>query len=219
VRIKPANWVLLVVLLMATALGQDGAAPKKSLNDGHGKPEPRLKTRAPSDVHSTRIPWIDGMQCVTFDPKTLTAEEVAHGPILHGHLHWLYGNEQSQDDRAVLRIIQQYGMNASCWIDDPNSPFHFMLVDGKAPTGEVRGEECFEHNLSNLHLVQLGDLHDGTRLRVLADNRDGQMRTFAFKTNRAAKAALTAIKRFAFTQECYFQRIPVGTSFSYLKAE
>jgi len=209
VRIKPTNWKLLV-LLMATV----AAAQQKSL-----KPEPQLRTRTDADVHSTKIPAIDGMQCVTFDPKTLTEADVAHGPTLHGHLHWLYGTEQSQDDSAVLRIIHYYGMNASCWIDDPNAPFHFMLVDGKAPTGELKGEECFPHQLSNLHLVQLGDYHDGTRLRVIADNRDGQMWMFAFKTKQAAKAALTAINRFAFTQECYFQRIPVGTSFSYLKAE
>ncbi|MCU1310494.1 MAG: hypothetical protein JWO20_1619 [Candidatus Angelobacter sp.] len=161
------------------------------------------------------------MQCVTFDPKTLTEEDIAHGPTLHGNLHWLYGPEQSQNDREVLRIIQEYGMNASCWIDDPYTPFHFMLVDGKAPTGEVRGEECFPHHLSNLHLVQIGGpmKHHGQSLRVIADSSDGQMWMYAFETKQAAEAAITAINRFAFTQECYYQRIAVGTSFSYLKAE
>jgi len=116
-------------------------------------------------------------------------------------------------------------MNASCWIDDPFAPFHFMLVDGKAPTGELRGEECFPHHLSNLHLVQLGDgpvkHHDGTSqgFRIIADNKDGQMLMFAFKTKQAAEAAITAMNRFAFTQECYFRRTPAGTSFSYLKAQ
>ena len=196
------------------------AAQQKSL-----KPEPQLRTRTDADVHSTKIPAIDGMQCVTFDPKKLTEEDVAHGPIMQGNLHWLYGTEPSQDDREVLRIIQKYGMNASCWIDDPFAPFHFMLVDGKAPTGELRGEECFPHHLSNLHLVQLGDgpvkHHDGTSqgFRIIADNTDGQMLMFAFKTKQAAEAAITAINRFAFTQECYFRRTPAGTSFSYLKAE
>ncbi|MCU1305890.1 MAG: hypothetical protein JWN45_585, partial [Acidobacteriaceae bacterium] len=106
------------------------AAQQKSF-----KSEPRLKTRTDSDVHSTKIPAITGMQCVTFNPKTLTEADIAHGPTLHGNLHWLYGPEQSQNDREVLRIIREYGMNASCWIDDPYTPFHFMLVDGKAPTG------------------------------------------------------------------------------------
>jgi hypothetical protein len=201
---KPANWVLLV-LLMATV----AAAQLKSF-----KREPQLKTRTDSDVNSTKIPAIEGMQCVTFDPKTLTEEDVAHGPTMRGNLHWLYGTEPSQDDRKVLRIIQKYGMNASCWIDDPFAPFHFMLVDGKAPTGELRGEECFPHNLSNLHLVQLGGGY-----RIIADNKDGQMWTFAFETKQAAEATFTAINRFAFTQECYFRRTPAGTSFSYLKAD
>jgi len=201
---KPANRVWLVLLIATVATAQQELF----------KREPHLKTRTDSDVHSTKIPWIDGMQCVTFNPRTLTEEDVAHGPTIHGNLHWLYGTEQSQDDREVLRIIQTYGMNASCWIDDPFAPFHFMLVDGKAPTGELRGEECFPHNLSNLHLVQLGGGY-----RVIADNSDRQMLVFAFKTKQAAEAAFTAMNRFAFTQECYFRRTQAGTSFSYLKAQ
>ncbi|MCU1285986.1 MAG: hypothetical protein JWO13_2336 [Acidobacteriales bacterium] len=210
VRTKPSHWVL-PLLLMATV----AAAQQSSLTR-----EPQLKTRTDADVHSTAIPSIRGMQCVTFNPKTLTEKEIARGPTLHGYLHWLYGTEQSQDDHEVLRIIQGYGMNASCWIDDPFSPFHFMLVDGKAPTGKIKGEECFAHHLSHLHLVQLRD-NEGTghNYRVIADNKDGQMRMFAFATKRAADAALAAINRFAFTQECYFRRTPAGISFNYLKAE
>jgi hypothetical protein len=212
---KPTDWVSLVLLVATVA-----AAQQRSF-----KGEPQLKTRTNSAVHSTEIPVIRGMQCVTFNPKTLTEEEVAHGPIVHGNLHWLYGTEQSQDDGEVLRIIRKYGMNASCWIDDPLAPFHFMLVDGKAPTGELRGEECFSHHLSNLHLVQLSGgpmkYGDGTgpSYRIIADNKDGQMWMFAFGSKQSAKAALIAINRFAFTQECYFRRTPAGTSFSYLKAE
>jgi len=62
---------------------------------------------------------------------------------------------------------------------------------------------------------------DGTSkgFGVVADSRDRQMWMYAFETKQAAEAAFTAINRFAFTQECYFERTPASMSFTYFKAE
>jgi hypothetical protein len=194
--------------------------PLQTLSKG----EPQLKRRPEQGSRST-IPAISGMQCITFDPKTLTENDVADGPIMHGHLHWLYGNRKRRDNRRVLGIIQSFRMDASCWIDDPGGyPFHFMLVDGKAPFGNMKGEDCSDHHFVNLKLVDFGPgemaIRDGrgprTGFRIISSEKKDEWWLYWFKTREAAEASFSAIHTFGFSQVCYVGR--PTPSMEYLKA-
>ncbi|MCU1285173.1 MAG: hypothetical protein JWO13_1523 [Acidobacteriales bacterium] len=189
------------------------------------KAAPELKARTKEEVGSKEIRPIPGMQCVLFDPNTLTKKEMKDGPKPFGTLHWLYTNMKSQDDGYVLKIIKHYGMNASCTINDSFNPFHFMLVDGHAPTGKMTGELCFHYHLSSLRLVYYGpgpirwysygkDMR-GYHIEWGGVKHGALMHSFIDK--EAALSAIEAIKAFSLTYDCYYQR-PYA-SFTYMKSD
>ena len=180
-----------------------------------------------------RLPEIPGVQCITFDPTKLTVEEIQNGPKLEGGLHWLFGSSElrrsREDIRLVLRIIQYYHMNASCWLDDALHGFHFMLADGRAPLsvragGALVGEECGIHHLRNLRVVEFRkkDFHFQTdpllRFRIEDPSLNNEW-MYSFASKAAADSAFAIMQRFGFTTDCdAVDRVTGRKFFHYLMA-
>src|SRR5690348_6605138 len=115
--------VLTLLLFIGSLFGQQPSTPQ-------------LTSRPTGDSQPESTP---GVECVRFRPKATTLDYIKHGPRLSGGGHWLFGDSRPRDEKKALRIIQHYGMNASCWFGPTPPQFHFMLVDGAAPTAKMDG--------------------------------------------------------------------------------
>ena len=226
-------WLAVVVLF--------GCVPFGLAQTQTSQPEPQLKQRSAAEAHPTGPPEIPGVKCVTFDPAKLTVEEIERGPKLEGGVHWLFGKHEltdlvdssdprriREDLRLVLRIIQYYHMNASCWLHDPLHGFHFMLTEGRAPvtvraSGALVGEECWPYHLRNLRVVEFKtrDRHySGPNPLFSIEDRPGNVSLYRFASKATAESAFTIVRRFGFTSACDAADLVRGRRFfSYLLAQ
>jgi hypothetical protein len=90
-------------------------------------------------------------------------------------------------------------MDASCWIDDPLDPFHFMLSDGKAPVGNMDGEACLHHS----HLKDFRVRKFGRGKSTVFRITNGELWMFQFGSKESADTALAVMWKYGFTDECY----------------
>ena len=198
--------------------------------------EPQLKPRSAAEAHSTALPDIPGAQCITFDPEKLTVEEILNGPKVTGEAHWLLfvhssGRPNEGDARAVLKIIQHHGMNASCWVEgrvDPHG-LHFMLADGKPPVSEkkilpIEGHECYYHKLKNLRVIEIPkevrvESETAPSSRFAIEDKSYHNYMFGFASRSAADLSLAIMRRFGITGQCYYGNpINMLRFFGYLTA-
>lgn len=118
--------------------------------------------------------------------------------------HWMLdtGTSQSEAQRAV-EIIDHYGLASMCFVGRPRcadvSPMMYWLTDaGRAPSGQLAGEDAIAFDRANLEVVQIGDrwkVVEGTHW--LLDFGPGQGN---------AVAALHFIRKYRFDEICFVGR-------------
>ena len=118
--------------------------------------------------------------------------------------HWMLdtGTSQWEAQRAV-EIINHYGLAALCFVGRPRcgdvTPMMYWLNDaGRAPSGQLPGEDAIAFDRSNLAVVQIGDrwkVVEGTHW--LLDFGPGQGN---------AVAALHFIRKHRFDEICFVGR-------------
>lgn len=118
--------------------------------------------------------------------------------------HWMLdtGTSQWEAQRAV-EIINHYGLASFCFVGRPRcgdvSPMMYWLTDaGRAPSGQLPGEDSIAFDRSNLEVVQIGDrwkVVEGTHW--LLDFGPGQGN---------AVAALYFIRKYRFDEICFVGR-------------
>lgn len=118
--------------------------------------------------------------------------------------HWLLdtGTNPWEAQRAV-EIINHYGLASLCFVGRPRcgdvSPMMYWLTDaGRAPSGQLPGEDVIAFDRSNLSVVQIGDrwkVVEGTHW--LLDFGPGQGN---------AVAALHFIRKYRFDEICFVGR-------------
>jgi hypothetical protein len=118
--------------------------------------------------------------------------------------HWMLdtGSSQAEAQRAV-DIIKHYKLSKMCFVGRPRcgdvTPMMYWLNDsGRAPSGQLAGEDCIAFDRSNLAVVEIGGrwkVVEGTHW--LLDFGPGQGN---------AIAALHFIRKYRFDQICYVGR-------------
>ena len=118
--------------------------------------------------------------------------------------HWMLdtGSSQWEAQRAV-DIINHYGLASLCFVGRPRcgdvSPMMYWLTDsGRAPSGQLPGEDCLPFDRSNLAVVEIGGrwkVVEGTHW--LLDFGPGQGN---------AIAALHFIRKHRFDEICFVGR-------------
>jgi len=146
--------------------------------------------------------------CVGFNPRKTTMKFINNRwKIVDGN-HWIFdfGNKRQEAQKA-LSIIKHYKMNQVCFVGRPHPSFQYLLVNGKAPKGRMRGEDCVCFNLKNIMVK---------RIRGHWKIVDGNHWIFDFGNKKSeAYKAIRIIKKYGFTCVGYVGR--PGPSFIYLR--
>lgn len=146
--------------------------------------------------------------CIAFNPDRVSVSQIkGRWKVVEGN-HYLFdfgANEKVA--RQTLRIIKRHNMDQSCFVGRPDPSFQYMLSSGKAPSGNIRGEDCIGFNPSNIQVKSVGG-----RWKIV----DGNHYLFDFGNNkREARQAFAIMKKYGFSHSCFVGR--PGPSFQYLK--
>lgn len=146
-------------------------------------------------------------KCLDFDPERIAVRQLEGRFQIVQEDWWIFDfGEREADAHSAMKIIQQYGMNQSCFIGEPPA-FRFLLISGRAPLGQWYEEDCVRFHPSTATLVQ----RDGRWVIV-----DNSLNLYDFGSREAeAQAALAAIRKYQFTHACYVGRPNV--TFEYLR--
>ena len=146
--------------------------------------------------------------CLAFNPGTATVRKIGdRWKIMDGRQVLFDFGADDAEARRSLDIIKHYRMNQSCFVGRPDPSFTYLLVSGRAPSGNLSGDDCISFNPNNLQMSEIGG-----RWKIV----EGNHWLFDFGGNRAeAEQALGIIKKYGFTNSCYVGR--PGPSFAYLR--
>jgi hypothetical protein len=124
--------------------------------------------------------------------------------VVEGGTHWMLdtGSSQWEAQRAV-EIINHYKLASMCFVGRPRcgsiNPMMYWLNDaGRAPTGQLPGEDCIPFDRDNLAVVEIGGrwkVVEGTHWLLDFGPGEGN-----------ARAALHFIRKHRFDQVCYVGR-------------
>ena len=136
--------------------------------------------------------------CVNINPKNLSIKPSGRQYLLVDGGHSLKAFPNKAEAYKAMKIIQHYGINQSCFVGRPNPSFTYMLVNGKAPMGNVSGDDCIGFNPKTITLKKINN-----SWKIV----DGSHWMFDFGTNYTeAKQAFLIIKKYGFTQSCFVGR-------------
>ncbi|MEW6647664.1 MAG: hypothetical protein AB1450_10725 [Pseudomonadota bacterium] len=146
-------------------------------------------------------------KCLDFDPERIAVRQLEGRYQIVQEDWWIFDfGDHEADAHAAMKIIQQYGLNQSCFIGDPPA-FRFLLISGRAPLGQWYEEDCVRFHPSTAGLVQ----RDGSWLII-----DNGITLYDMGSHeKEARAALAAIRKHQFTHACFVGRPNV--TFEYLR--
>ncbi len=163
---------------------------------------------AASWVQAKTLPRPAKEDCIPFNPARIAVKQIkGRWKIVEGS-HWMFdfGNKSAEAKKAYS-IIKHYKMNRSCFVGRPHASFTYMLVNNRAPSGAMRGEDCIKFDLKKVKVVS-----NKGRWKIT----DGRSWMYDFGSKKAeALQALNYIKKYGMTYSCYVGR--PGPSFSYLR--
>ncbi len=136
--------------------------------------------------------------CMNFNPKNLSVKPSNGKYLLVDGAHSLMAFPNKSEAYQAMKIIQHYGINQSCFVGRPDPSFTYMLVNGKAPSGNVSGDDCTSFNPKTIELKKING-----RWKIV----DGSQWVFDFEGNYAeAKQPFLIIKKYGFTKSCFVGR-------------
>ncbi len=104
----------------------------------------------------------------------------------------------------TLSMLNKYGATDLCYVGPKGRSMSYLLVDGKAPAGAIKGERCKAFDPERLSLDQDGETY------VL---RSGKEVLRSFSSKDEAAAALDIIRRHGFTNLCVAGRDKSGLEY------
>ncbi len=141
---------------------------------------------------------------IPFDRANVAAVQVGgRWKVAEGN-HWMLdtGTSQGEAERAV-EIINHYKLASMCFVGRPRCgdvrPMMYWLTDaGRAPSGQLPGEDCIHFDRNNLAVVEIGG-----RWKVV----EGTHWILDFGVGEGnARAALHFIRKHRFDQICFVGR-------------
>jgi 2-haloacid dehalogenase len=137
--------------------------------------------------------------CLPVDANSVQVQQIAgHWKVVDGADELLdFGASQTNADRAK-DVIAHYGFDRICFVGRPNPPMMYFTVGGRAPSGAMAGEDAITFDLDGIVAQQLA----GSWIV-----NDGTARLLDFGNNKLnALHAVTIIKRYGFTRQCFVGR-------------
>ena len=137
--------------------------------------------------------------CISFDYRNAEVKRVnGNWKIVEGS-HWLmdFGNN-ADEARLALRVIKRYRMDSRCFVGRPDPSMEYMLVNGKAPQGNMPVEDCLAFNPGDIEVKEIN-----RRWKIVQGSR--WLMDFETKEDEAKKA-FSIIKMHGFDQICYIGR-------------
>jgi hypothetical protein len=142
--------------------------------------------------------------CIPFNRSSVAAVQVGgRWKVAEGN-HWMIdtGTNQGEAERAV-EIINHYDLASMCFVGRPRCgdvrPMMYWLTDaGRAPSGQLAGEDCIPFDRNNLAVVEIGGrwkVVEGTHWILDFGPGEGN-----------ARAALHFIRKYRFDQICFVGR-------------
>jgi hypothetical protein len=114
---------------------------------------------------------------------------------------WLFdfgtGSTARTEANRTLEILRHYGMNRICFVGRPNASAQYLVSNGRAPRGAMRGEDCIAFSPDTLRTEQVR----GTWILS-----SGTSRMMSFPNAAEAYRTLDLIRQYGFTRHCFHQR-------------
>ena len=143
--------------------------------------------------------------CIPFNRADVAATQIGgRWKVVEGGSHWMLdtGSSQWEAQRAV-EIINHYKLAQMCFVGRPRcgsiNPMMYWLNDqGRAPSGQLPGEDCIAFDRDHLAVVEIGGrwkVVEGTHWLLDFGPGEGN-----------ARAALHFIRKHRFDQVCYVGR-------------
>lgn len=172
------------------------------------EPLPPLKPLQPRVVAPATPATPLKEDCIAFNPADITVTQANNRWKIAEGNHWMFDFAGRQDEaRQAHRILRHYGMNQACYVGRPQPSLTYLLVNGVAPMGGMRGEDCVVFNNAHLAVTEAGG-----RWKIA----DGSHWLFDFADKQAeAEQALAIMQKYGFTHACYVGR--PQASFTYLR--
>jgi hypothetical protein len=152
---------------------------------------------------------------IPFNRANVAAAQIGgRWKVVEGGSHWMLDTGSSQwEAQRTVEIINHYKLASMCFVGRPRcgsiDPMMYWLNDaGRAPSGQLPGEDCLPFDRTNLAVVEIGGrwkLVDGTHWLLDFGPGEGN-----------ARAALHFIRKHRFDQVCYIGR--PDPSMTYFKA-
>ncbi len=136
--------------------------------------------------------------CIRFNPRNLEVQAFGNGARLLDGSHALMAFSSPSDANQSLKVIQHYGFNQSCYVGRPGPSMHYFLVNGNAPEGSMRGEDCLPINPDQ---VEVSRVQGSWRLR----QGSRSLMDFGDAEDEALQA-LWVIRQHNFTRTCFVAR-------------
>jgi 2-haloacid dehalogenase len=139
--------------------------------------------------------------CLAIDPQNVQVQQVAGSWKIAEGNDWVldFGSMQADADRAK-DVIVHYGFDRICFVGRPHPPMMYFTVKGGAPSGAMAGEDAIAFDLAGVVAQQSGGSWIVT---------DGTSSLLDFGSSKAnALHALTIIKRYGFTHQCFVGHHP-----------
>jgi hypothetical protein len=161
----------------------------------------RITGNAVQEIDPPFIP----ADCIPFNRANVAPMQIGgRWKVVEGGSHWMLdtGSSQWEAQRAV-EIINHYRLASMCFVGRPRcgsiDPMMYWLNEaGRAPTGQLPGEDCIPFDRDHLAVVEIGGrwkVVEGTHWLLDFGPGEGN-----------ARAALHFIRKHRFDQICYVGR-------------
>lgn len=152
-------------------------------------------------IRTPRIPRLPEIKedCISFNWRTAEVKQFGSTwKIVDGN-HWMMDfGANVAEARQALAVIKHYHMNSLCYVGRPGPSMTYMLVDGKAPTGPMRGEDAVGFDPARLEVKEFSG-----RWKIV----EGSHWIMDFEGKKdEADLALAIIRKHGFTQQCFVGR-------------
>lgn len=137
--------------------------------------------------------------CLAIEPNSVQVRQIAGSwKVVSGSDQLLdFGTAQANADWAK-DVIVHYGFDRMCFVGRPNPPMMYFTVNGHAPSDAMAGEDTVAFDLAGTVAQQSAGSWIVT---------DGTSRMLDFGSSKSnALHAVTIIKRFGFTHQCFVGR-------------
>lgn len=117
--------------------------------------------------------------------------------------------DKGDEAEKTLSIIKRYEANQICYVGRPGPSLTYLLSNGEAPEGRMRGEDCLGFDPNRLSVASREGEEDWKIYQ-------GRRVLFSFGDKQdEALDAVEAIRQHGFTHSCFVGR--PGPSFTYLR--